>query len=241
MNESAAREAYDLKERARIQRALRRYMEAHRIGTPTLQLRIMEADARGRELPLSTLQRFVTGSHRTSDAYVDMCRRFLESVGAPEAAPDFGAALAAYFGDGETEPAAIEAYAGSYIVHAKPWEASNTLPYAYARFESVPGKPFIAVAETAHDMPRLEAPARRHRFEGALVFNAPFAHMLLRSCITRQPKSYALRRTDGSSARAMFEGPAFFADLENNSRQLSVRFDTYAPPFPGPEGDEVPL
>lgn len=241
MNESNAREAYDLEERARIQRALRRYMEAHRIGTPTLQLRIMTADARGRELPLSTLQRFISGSHRTSDAYVDMCRRFLESVGAPEAAPDFGATLAAYFGDGGTAPATMGAYAGTYIVHAKPWEPENTLPYAYARFEPVPDKPYIAVAETTHDMPRLEAPARRHRFEGALVFNAPFAHIFLHSCITRQPKSYALQRAGQLTGKAMFEGPAFFTDLENNTRQLSVRFDTYVSPFPGAQSEEAPL
>lgn len=166
---------YDQKERERIRRSLRRYMEQHRIGTPTLQFRIIEADARGRELPLSTLQRFVAGSHRTSDAYVDMCRQFLESAGMAGEAVDVGEALAVHFGDENSERARglAAAFAHEFMIYATPWdqERSGDGPYAIARCDQVPDKPYLKVAEEARDMPRPGASPRRHRYEGTLVFN----------------------------------------------------------------------
>lgn len=207
MNESAARETYDLKERARIQRALRRYMEAHRIGTPTLQLRIMEADARGRELPLSTLQRFVTGSHRTSDAYVDMCRRFLESVGAPDEAAAFDG-LHGFFGQPESPEEQNklvsfleERVAGEYETRTRPSTQGGQMPYppessliaSRASFVAVAGKPYLEVREFVPDHMNVErAPNRRSAYEGALVGIPPLMHIFLRSALTRQPKTYTL-------------------------------------------------
>lgn len=229
MIESAARDAYDLKERARIRRSLRRYMEEHRIGTPTLQLRIMKADARGRELPLSTLQRFIAGSHRTSDAYVDMCRRFLESAGMAGETVDLAEALAAHFGDEDSEQARARAaaFADLYRIEATPWDAerSGNAPYAIARFDQVPGKPYLKVAEEAHDMARPVGSARRHRYEGTLVFNNRLVHGFLRSCLTRQPKTYTLRYPGpgGAASSLLLEGAVLYGDPAHEIRQLAVR------------------
>ena len=224
------RPAFDKQEREAIQRALRRYMDEHRIGTPTLQLRIMEADEpHRRELPLSTLQRFITGSHRTSDAYVGMCRRFLESVGERFDAPRFGSALAAFLGDlpsGE-EGADLESYAGAYIIHpAEDFPAGNE-GRTFAAFTPVPEQNFLAVTETGHAPWGAGATAlRREVFEGAFVANPPRGFVVLRSCLTRQPKTYLLRPpSEGSSAMAMFEGVASHIDLVGTIRQQPVRID----------------
>lgn len=227
MSTERTRPAFDAKERARIRRGLRGYMEQHRIGTPTLQLRIMEADEpHRRELPLSTLQRFITGSHRTSDAYVEMCHQFLERVGAADE-PELGSALAAFFGgDPDRLRASVAGYAGSYVVRAKSSSAAATLPHAYARFAPADDDRYLRAAETAHDISRPDAPARRHRYEGAVVFNPPVTQILLRSCLTRQTKSYLLRDSAReTSGRAIFEGAAIYADLENEIRQLDVRLE----------------
>lgn len=229
MDESAAREAYDLKERERIRRSLRRYMEAHRIGTPSLQLRIMKADARERELPLSTLQRFVAGSHRTSDAYVDMCQRFLESAGMAGEVVDIAEALAAHFGDENSEQACARAaaFADRYRIQATPWETERAggAPYAIARFDQVPGKPYMKVAEEVHDMARSIGSPRRHRYEGTLVFNDRLVHGFLRSCLTRQPKTYTLRYPGPGAATSsvLLEGAVLYGDPEHEIRQLAVR------------------
>lgn len=227
MNESAAREAYDLKERARIQQALRRYMEAHRIGTPTLQLRIMEADARGRELPLSTLQRFVTGSHRTSDAYVDMCRRFLESLGAQDEAAEFDG-LHGFFGraaapDQQTEVVAFleERVAGEYESRTRPSTQGGQMPCppesplvaSRASFAAGTGKPYLEVREFVPDHMNTErAPHRRSAYEGALISAPPLMHIFLRSALTRQPKTYTLALAeieDAPEGVTVLEGELF--------------------------------
>lgn len=228
MNESAAREVFDQKERARIRRSLRRYMEEHRVGTPTLQRRIEEADARRRELPLSTLQRFVAGSHRTSDSYVDMCARFLESVGVSVAAGEIGEALAGYFGGQDIQQARKLAavFAGTYLIHADPWDRTRAggAPYADVRFDHEAEKPYLVIAEEAHDMHRQGGSPRRHRYEGTLVFSGHHVHGFLRSCLTRQPKTYTLRYPGpAGTGSTLLEGAVLYTDTENEIRQLAVR------------------
>ncbi len=204
-------------------------MEEHRIGTPTLQLRIMKADARGRELPLSTLQRFIAGSHRTSDAYVDMCRRFLERAGVAGEVIDVAEALAAHFGDENSEQARARAaaFADQYRIHATPWDAerAGNAPYALARFDHVPGKPYLKVAEEAHEVAKTIGSPRRHRYEGTLVFNDRLVHGFLRSCITRQPKTYTLRSPGpgAMTSSVLLEGAVLYGDRYHEIHQLAVR------------------
>lgn len=197
-------------------------MEEHCIGTPTLQLRIIEADApRKRELPLSTLQRFLAGSHRTTDVYVEMCARFLEHVGALAERSDFGAALAAFIGDGETWGDRLAAeYAGDFLVRAG--EQYGPPLESFATFSPVPGQPFLAVREKGFNLPGGEGGRRRHPYEGVLVANLPLVHVMLRSTVTRQPKIYYLKPVD-QSGKGGLAGEASFIDLENQIRHISVR------------------
>ena len=84
---------FDLAERERIRSALQRYMEAHAIGVPTLQVRIADAAGRSQDLiPLKTLQRFLAGATRTNDAFLVPCHQFASGLpdreGPQEVTPD---------------------------------------------------------------------------------------------------------------------------------------------------------
>src|SRR5690606_1753525 len=112
-------------------------------------------------------------------------------------ATDFAEILAAQFGGEESKRAheLAAAFAGEYVLAASPWknnERTDEAPYAIARMDRVPGKPYLKVSEEAHDMPAPGASPRRHRYEGALVFKGRFVHGFLRSCVMGQPKTYTL-------------------------------------------------
>ena len=92
MSEPESRTGFDQRERELVRSALRRYMEENRIGTPTLQYRIIEADPRRREIPLSTLQRFITGAHHTQDHHVALCHAFVRDLPYYGEGRDIGAA-----------------------------------------------------------------------------------------------------------------------------------------------------
>jgi len=223
--EPPLRPAFDQQERESIRSRLRRYMEEHCIGTPTLQLRIIEADApRRRELPLSTLQRFLTASHRTSDAYVEMCARFLEHIGAVADGPQFGSALAAFIGDAELPAGTLAAeYAGDFQV--REGDEYGLLYETFASFSAVPGQPYLAVSETVASrkvVEGMEGPRRRHPYEGVLVANPPLVHVLLRSAVTRQPKIYCLK-PDGEAGAIGFAGEASYIDLEHELCRFPVK------------------
>jgi hypothetical protein len=101
MSELQSRAGFDQREREFVRSALRRYMQEHGIGTPALQYRIIEADQpRRREIPLSTLQRFITGSHHTQDHHVALCHAFVRELpyyGEGRDVAQLGDALASFF------------------------------------------------------------------------------------------------------------------------------------------------
>ena len=85
----------DKEERERIRNGFKRYKEQHGgIGDPELHQRIMFTlgllDA---QVPLSTLQRFVRGTHRTDDIMVRRYAKFLSIVAPPGFAGEVGAAI----------------------------------------------------------------------------------------------------------------------------------------------------
>jgi hypothetical protein len=197
MDEPVRRPEFDEQARDRIRRGLRRYMEAHRIGTPTLLTRIMEADApRFRELPLSTLQRFLADSHRTLDPYVDMCGQFLKSQ-EKSPAREFGEAFLSFAGrEPDLETADGLSLSGRLDSLAAAWESyagdSNT-PYSEIAFTKEAGRSFLFAEEAVFfNLP--ERPGRRERrpFEGAAVLSGSRLVAVLRDGLTRAPKCYSL-------------------------------------------------
>lgn len=116
---ASQRPAYDEKERERIRRALLRYKQQHRVGVPSLQLRIAEAtgDPNPDRIPLKSLQRFLAATHRTDDALVHHCAGFLLKVAPPPAEEGLGRALAKFLNAPE---AGVSSLAGRYRARVRP-------------------------------------------------------------------------------------------------------------------------
>jgi hypothetical protein len=107
----------DKAERERVRHGLKEYKELHGgIGDPELQQRIMYSlGCSDSAVPLSTLQRFIKGSHRTDDLMVRRYAKFLSIVAPPGLADEVGAAISAcmLYPVNRTPKPAIE-YQGRY-------------------------------------------------------------------------------------------------------------------------------
>jgi hypothetical protein len=111
----------DKGERERVRSGLKRYKEMHGgIGDPELQQRIMFAlGCRESAVPLSTLQRFIRGTHRTDDAMVRRYRMFLSKVAPPAASDELGAALAKFLMPALEEHGWQAKFAGEYRTYVE--------------------------------------------------------------------------------------------------------------------------
>ena len=118
MSEPESRAGFDQRERELVRSALRRYMEENRIGTPTLLYRIIEADPRRREIPLSTLQRFITGAHHTQDHHVALCHAFVRDL--------------PYYGEGR-DIGAVRGGADRFLQRAHSFDTSKAVPVSWPR------------------------------------------------------------------------------------------------------------
>ena len=196
---------FDEQARDRIRRGLLRYMEEHRIGTPRLRERIMKADKRARELPLSNLQRFLANKHRTFDTYVGMCHEFLDSVGAPLTADEFAPMFLKFLGIPKQtksvgrDPELMTKYVGSYSRHsygqgklsprrvpAAPWgNQSGKLTLTPAGNE-----PYLVAVEFV-DEPTVtnRVPEHRRALEGVAVTLGNSLCIFARDLLTRFPWS----------------------------------------------------
>jgi hypothetical protein len=218
MDAPAAQKEFDEHARDRIRRGLLRYMEQHRIGTPRLRERIMKADKRARELPLSNLQRFLAGTHRTFDTYVGMCRAFLEAEG-KSLTPAFGEALALFLRrpeptletDGERSG---EQALGDLVdkfetrITASSPDVTGA-PYSELTFMPGTDKSFVLVDEVVVIPPSSETGrSQRWAYDGVAVAENGFVYVFLRNSITRRPKSYSLTPT-GPAEMPVLEGEGF--------------------------------
>lgn len=70
---------YDASMRRRVRKTLATYKNDNRIGVPKLRTLINESDPLGREIDISTLQRFLKGQHQTVDMSVSICHEFLRA------------------------------------------------------------------------------------------------------------------------------------------------------------------
>lgn len=201
MSEQTAFAAFDQDERMRIQRALRRYMEEHRIGTPTLQKRIISADKpRHREIPQSTLQRFVGGSHHTNDHHVALCHAFVKDLpyyGENYDLTTLGNGLLRFLADEPRAEAMRSELTGNYELREQfGWRASPSSLFekSVGRFSLTPveDKPFLQV-EGIVPLPPPSEEAGSHRrivYEGVTVPASGNIYMVLRDRMTRSASFY---------------------------------------------------
>ncbi|MHA6266349.1 hypothetical protein ACXYMP_05730 [Aliiroseovarius sp. CAU 1755] len=197
MAESDSPRHFDEDARASVRAVLKAYKKAHKIGAPTLRVRIKESDPQKRELPISNLQRFLRGSHRTTDMYVGMFADFLkrEEFELPEDEPGplgvFGGALAVFHevaqSDGLTEERAAS-LAGEYNKVAS--QTEPVYPILQLSIEQEDDRPYMPVKET-HTLLAGEAELR---FEGALVCVGGMNYVAMRDVLTQRPRNYWLER-----------------------------------------------
>jgi hypothetical protein len=224
MDELETRAGFDQEERERIRRALRRYMTEHRIGTPTLQSQIINADApRRRVIPLSTLQRFITGAHHTQDHHVALCHAFVSRLpyyGEGLDIAQFGEALALMFvlppddlaRDGHARTPLPE-IAGSYVVRAFGARevAAAEFPggpaeYALIEFEGRSNKGYLRVTETVSRLRMANAGSSSSDIdETHIIYEGVYLPLdwrgivFLRNQLTRTPKVYWIKEQLGNS------------------------------------------
>ncbi|MFD2855755.1 hypothetical protein ACFSZS_14630 [Seohaeicola zhoushanensis] len=192
MNETGGLITVSEEERARVRAALQGYMRAHRIGVPTLCALVIDRDPRQREMPLSTLQRFLRGKHRTGDAYVTQCAQFLEREGfmlAEERDPlaDLGGAMAGFWSGAEIDASVYAPLIGSYVpVEGKDGEQADYV----LTVSEVPAERYMK----AHEQRGGIVPELRYNFEGVLVRAGALILIAMRETLTGLPRSYWLER-----------------------------------------------
>lgn len=188
---------FDEEARVQIRAAMKAYMKAHKIGTPTLCQRIEKDDPQELVLPLSNLQRFLRNSHRTREMYIRMFADFLERedfrLPAENAEPlgAFAGALAAFHASAQTEGLTEEraaSLAGSY--HKVATQDEAVYPILQLEIGHKDAQPYMPVKETH----TLLAGDAELRFEGALVAIGGMNYIAMRDLLTHRPKQYWLER-----------------------------------------------
>jgi hypothetical protein len=199
---------FDQADRDRIRRALLRYMEDNRIGVPTLQKLIAEAnDLALDNLPLKTLQRFLGDTHRSNDIMVRFCHRFTAGLPDDDPLAGLGETLTDFFGiaPDKTEwqalpPDLVGGYAGraepAVKRFAPPADFAQWVAFSTLTLERLPARPFAAAREVIGNWNRTapsdDAQLVRRVYEGVLFHPGGSLFVLMRNILTGTPRLYWL-------------------------------------------------
>lgn len=188
---------FDQEERARIRDASNAYRNAHGIGVPTFRDDVVKADPRSREISLPTMQRFLRGTHQTSDMVVGMCLQFLKSQNYPIPKPQdepanplaaFEVGLASFLlpnGAVEGEEEIIYDFAGHYR------RSEQDAPDASVHITPSPTGKALLISET-----RTQGMFTDH-YSGVLVAQENRLFGVLRNILTNEPSVYWLHYGKG--------------------------------------------
>jgi hypothetical protein len=215
MDETEIGPVFDAAERHAIRTALKRYMEHQRIGTPLLKIRIVKADKpRHREIPLSTLQRFLAGSHHTQEHHVALCHAFASALpyyGQDREFCEIGNALTAFLGTQDDDDAMQAGAWGSLWQHyagafsfwedppnpgpdsAAPPVPEETPTYGTLTLTAVPQSFYLHARELIDGNSANDSSGFRAA-EGVMIAVGNCIYIFLRSSLTRLPKIYYLAR-----------------------------------------------
>lgn len=201
---------FDETERNRIRRALLRYMEENRIGVPTLQRLVADAnDIVVDRVPLKTLQRFLGDTHRSNDAMVRFCQKFIAGSLADDPLDRLGEQLAAFHAipmpeGGEAHsgpPLTLDQCAGAFegigpvraqgLVLLDPNNVTNVSDLSLT---VSPAADFARAAETVTNWRNEARPQgdTRRAYEGVAVVTATGLLVALRNMLTGTPRTYWL-------------------------------------------------
>lgn len=205
---------FDLADRARIRRALLRYMQQRAIGVPTLQKEVAAANNLSLDrVPLKTLQRFLGDTHRSNDALIRFCAQFVGTLPDGDPLAAFGEQMAAFLGvwqDGhDCRPVPSEiagAYHGRAHRAAEPGgrmrvyrgDAEDWVPFSAVEIKPLPTHPFAFVREFVSNWDRRppgEASAEttpRRAYEGIAIHPNGSFFVVMRNVLTGTPRVYWL-------------------------------------------------
>lgn len=214
--------------------ALREYMRTHRIGVPALKDRIESSDPKRRELPLSSLQRFIAGTHVTSTHHVALCHEFARELpyyGKDAAIVQTGVALEAFLSAPSAEPDLAdlkarlhELFAGEYGVyrHSRSefplgfLRAKSDAPLSSLTVRAIPGARYFEVTERIDSPGGEPGTVTRETYEGVAVFNGIQVHFLLRDSLTHIPRMLSLTGlVIDEHAPVIMTGESFHHDLRS--------------------------
>ncbi|MGB3834032.1 MAG: hypothetical protein WA975_19460 [Mesorhizobium sp.] len=205
---------FDQADRDRIRRTLLRYMEENRIGVPTLQKLIAEAnDLALDNLPLKTLQRFLGDTHRSNDIMVRFCHRFAAGLPDDDPVSSFGEAVASFLNlraggtgwwplppdltgrfESRAEPAQNR-------MVAMPGGFDHWVPFSTLTVSAATTRPFATVTETITNWHRRagdnDGSAARRAYDGVLFHPAGAYCAALRNVLTGTLRIYWLGPVDG--------------------------------------------
>lgn len=219
----ATKNRFDQADRDRIRRALMRYMQEHAIGVPTLQKEIAAAnDLSLDRVPLKTLQRFLGNNHRSNEAMVRFCDRFVAASSTDTNPIDaLGEQIAAFLGvwrEGQGCRPVPQEFAGTFRTRTKTaaamglrlWspakQQSERMPYSDLEVTILPGRAFGCVRETVSNWTRqdLEPPSTdaktipRRSYEGIVIHPNGSFFALMRNVLTGAPRTYWITRYTGN-------------------------------------------
>lgn len=205
---------FDQADRDRVRRVLLRYMQEHAIGVPTLQKEIAAAnDLSLDRVPLKTLQRFLGNTHRSNEAMVRFCDRFVASTSDTDPIDALGEQLAAFLGvwrDGHGCRSVPQEFGGSFVTRTKTatatglrlWtptkQQSERVPYSNLEITLLPGRAFGSVRETVANWTQqeIEPPSPdaetipRRCYEGIVIHPNGAFFVLMRNVLTGAPRTY---------------------------------------------------
>lgn len=208
---------YEPAERARIRRALLRYMEENRIGVPKLQLLIVRAngyrDDELKNVSLKTLQRFVADQHRTNDTFVALCARFADDLPDDDPVADLGSALTTFM-TGKAAAGGLTPFPSNVMGIYEATIGSNA-PQADARHSilrvhrPLRNASFAAVEETIgpsrDGSGEPTAEGLWQAFDGVMFNPGSMFFALMRNALSGSPRTYHLTYSEGEApARSWF-------------------------------------
>lgn len=217
----ATKNRFDQADRDRIRRALMRYMQEHAIGVPTLQKEIAAANNLSLDrVPLKTLQRFLGNTHRSNEAMVRFCDRFVASASGADPIEALGEQIAAFLGvwrEGQGCRPLPQELAGHFRTRTKTaalglrlWspakQPSERVPYSDLEIAVLPGRAFGLVRETVANWTRqdMEPPSTdaatipRRSYEGILIHPNGSFFALMRNVLTGAPRTYWITSYTGT-------------------------------------------
>jgi len=214
---------YQNEERDQIRRDLIEYCTQHCIGSPTLQSRIAAANDRTiDEVNNKTLQRFLAGQHRTNDAFVWLCHKFLLGVDVADPVKQFGDAATAFF-QCSADIDAIASVSGQYDITAY-GDGDEDTEQSSLDLVPVADRPYLRATEEVGG--RAGGNTHEAMFEGVAFLRPKGFSIVLRDTLTRRQKWHMLypgppSKPDEFAGQMMT--PLFFGSSEGANAISRVR------------------